>query len=164
MIESLRAQLNRILGLRIVRYVLSAGTATVADVLVFAGLIYLVLERDEYVVGPLRFNTHDWALIFSYTTGVIVHFLGSKLFVFNESTAQTQVQFSRFLIVAVVVYFANRLLLDWLLEVFIGQWPATDKKLLEVTARAIAIVSVGMASFLTHKYFTFRDSEASPEA
>ena len=158
---ALQQHLSTLVSLRIVRYGLSAGLATVADVGVFALLIYLVLEREAYHVLGLRFNTEDWALIFSYSTGVVVHFLGSKLFVFNESSTHTRVQFTRFLVVAVVVYFANRLLLDLLITAFTDWFSAFfSSNLIKVGARAVAIVSVGLASFMTHKFYTFRDSPA----
>ncbi len=157
--EALQQHVSQLVGLRIFRYGLSAGLATLADVGIFALLIYFVLERPEYHALGLTFNTEDWALIFSYCTGVIVHFLGSKFFVFNESNADTRVQFVRFLVVAVVVYFANRLLLDLLITAFTGWFGAlAPAKLIKVFARAVAIVSVGLASFMTHKFYTFRDS------
>lgn len=139
------------------RYGLSAGLATLADVGVFAALIYFVLERERYSVAGLSFDTEDWALIFSYSAGVIVHFIGSKYFVFNEHSERTRVQFLRFLVVAVVVYFLNRLMLDWLLVLF-NQWfeAYLSEKMIKVLARAVAIVSVGLASFLTHRFYTFR--------
>lgn len=153
----LRSQLDRLLGFSMFRYGLSAGLATLADVGVFAALIYFVLERERYTVVGLSFDTEDWALIFSYSAGVIVHFIGSKYFVFNEHSERTRVQFLRFLVVAVVVYFLNRLMLDWLLVLF-NQWfeAYVSEKMIKVLARAVAIVSVGLASFLTHRFYTFR--------
>jgi putative flippase GtrA len=134
----------------LIRYALAAGTATVWDILVFSALSSYVFTQT---IWGLEGSTVS--LTISYSTGVVLHFFLARWFVFTKpGVDKPHGQFLKFVLVSVIVFFANLGVLQVLEAIFAGN------TMLPFIARGIqrttAAVLVGLFSFLLNKYYTFR--------
>ena len=123
-----------------VRYLVAAGTATLIDTFCYM-LFFKGIEIE-----------HLYSLILSYSIGLITNFLITKYYVFHASTLKTQTQFVRYLLIALLIFFANKFLMDYLYTFFpketVTDWGAWAIRLF--SAGCIAVLS-----FLAHRVFTF---------
>jgi putative flippase GtrA len=131
---------------QVARFIFSAGTGALVDVLVFRILHLYVFEKKSYNILTFRFNNYSLSLAISFFTGVIVNFLITRYLVFTESKSKASKQFARFISVAIVGYFANLILI----EMFIQTLDMNPD-----IARITAICSLFFASFFIHKFFSF---------
>lgn len=139
--------LNTFYQHKMVRFFLSAGIATVADVLVYYTIINYVLKHQSIQFNHFRVSAHEFTLTISYSVGIIVNFLITKYTVFNESNLRARKQFIRFATIAFVGFFANYALLRFFVELC-GFWPTAG--------RISSALSLGFASYYIHKLFTFK--------
>ena len=140
--------LRYLLSLKPVRYFFSAGIATVVDVLVYYLVYNFVLHQNELnVFGNLVFKAPTVALTCSYSCGLITNFSITKYFVFHESELKGRVQLFRFILVAMVVLIANYFFMYFLINIL--HWYPT-------LSRAVSAISIGIFSFVAHRFFSFR--------
>ncbi len=141
--------LHKITSNNVVRFFLSAGVATLVDVIVYFITINYFIKESRVQIGNYSASDHNFALCISYSFGVVVNFLLTKYAVFNESELGGVKQFRRFALIAFLGFFANYGLLRLFVEVF-GFYPTPS--------RIIAALSLGVASYYVHKLFTFKIS------
>src|SRR5580698_1618814 len=98
---------SKFLNNQIVRFVLSAGIGFLVDISSFYLFYHNLLTQKTYHV--LFFTLHNYILSFSisFFLGVVVNFTITRYFVFSESKSSPFKQFSRFVLVAIIGYFAN---------------------------------------------------------
>lgn len=137
---------KRISQNKFVRFLLSAGSGFLVDVLAFRVLERYVFTEKVYVLFSHRTSNIALTLIVSFTLGVMVNFLVTRYLVFNESRLPFAQQFMRFGLVAFVGYFAN---LE-VLKLFV-KYLYLDP----TVARITAALSLFFASFFVHKVFSF---------
>lgn len=141
--------LFKIYSNKALRFLLSAGIATIIDVFIyFVAINFLIVDLQLSLLGHSILN-HEIALIISYTIGFCCNFLITKYAVFNESDLRSRNQFIRFSLIAIMGFFANYGLLRFFVE-FCGFWPTIS--------RIFSALSLGLASFYIHKQFTFKIS------
>ncbi len=140
----------RIINNKVVRFFLSAGVATLVDVLIYFTVINYVLNYQRVYIGTYGASAHNFTLCISYSCGVIVNFLLTKYAVFNESNIAGRKQFRRFALIAFLGFFANYGLLRLFVEVF-DFYPTPS--------RIASALSLGVASYYVHKLFTFKIKE-----
>ena len=133
---------------KVVRFFLSAGIAAIADSLTYYIIINFVINHSDVHLGTKLVKAHEFSFIISYSFGVLVNFAMTKFIVFTDSTLKNRQQFTRFILVACLGFFANYILLRVFVEVF-NFWPTF--------ARITALLSLGVASYYVHKLFTFRN-------
>jgi putative flippase GtrA len=149
---SLKNKLYDLEKLKIFRFVVSGGTATIVDALAYSMFINW-LGSPHTKVSHLE-PKHLLCYSISYIIGLLTNFLISKYYVFYESTLKFHIQFLRFCIVALVGYIANYyvlLLLTWVIPLVV-QLP---KAIFPTFVRIMAAGSVAVGSFLMHKFFSF---------
>lgn len=139
--------LFRTLNHRVVKFFLSAGVATLIDVLIYFVVIKYMLHYQRVVIGVYSASAHNFTLCISYSCGVVINFLLTKYAVFSESTVAGSKQFRRFALIAFLGFFANYGLLRLFVEV-IGFYPTPS--------RIASALSLGVASYYVHKLFTFK--------
>jgi putative flippase GtrA len=137
-----------LLGLKPVRYFFSAGIATVVDVLVYYLVYNHALQQKELTVfDTIVFKAPTVALSCSYSCGLITNFSITKYFVFHESELAGRIQLFRFIMVALVVLVANYYFMYFLINIL--DWYPT-------LSRAVSAISIGLFSFVAHRFFSFR--------
>lgn len=154
-------RLKAIERLQVFRYLVAAGTATLVDVLCFTLLIGLLIgsQANEessalFYVGGVGIGKKFFAITISYTFGLITNFLITKFYVFRSSMLSTSTQFTRFTLVALVVFVANYYLTDWLYTV-LPLGVETGKQLRAFLARGFSAACIAVLSFIAHKLFSF---------
>lgn len=138
---------NRIYQNKVVRFFLSAGIATVVDVVIYFITITFILENEAVMFFGYHASAHEFSLLISYSCGVTTNFLLTKYAVFNESTLAGRKQFSRFALIAGIGFFANYGLLRFFVEI-LNVWPTL--------ARIFSALSLGLLAYYIHKIFTFK--------
>ncbi len=136
-------------GNTVIKFFLSSGTATLADVIVYFITINYVLNYGRVQLGNTTASAHNLALCISYSWGIIINFLLAKYAVFSESTVRGRKQFFRFSLIAILGFFANYALLRLFVEV-LGFYPTIS--------RIVSALSLGFAAYYVHKVFTFKIS------
>ncbi len=132
----------------VVRYFFAAVTATVVDVLVFWFVFNIILHQQPHtILGFFQLKAPSIALVCGFGCGLITNFTITKLFVFNQSLSKTRLQLLRFILVNMVVLVSNYYLM-WFLTSQL-HWYAT-------VSRAVSAVTIGIFSFLAHKFFSFK--------
>ena len=131
---------------QILRFILSAGLGFLTDVVCFYILYHNFLEQKRYMVLGYSLKNSTISLAISFFFGVMVNFLMTRYIVFTESRSRFSKQFFRFMMVACVGFFANKLLLDAIISYF---------NLYPPVARVTAMLSLFFASFFIHKVFSF---------
>lgn len=131
---------------QVVRFVLSAGTGFVVDIICFYLFYHNIFEKRYYWVLGMHLRNFTVSLAVSFFLGVLVNFLMTRYIVFTESKTSFSKQFFRFTAVAIIGFFANQ----FLLEIFVNQL-----NFYPPVARPIAALSLFFASFFIHKAFSF---------
>lgn len=137
---------QRIIDNQVARFILSAGTGALVDILVFRILHSYVLTSQSYSVMSLSFSNYSLSLAISFFTGVVVNFLITRYLVFSESKSKSSKQFMRFMGVAIVGYFANL----GLIKIFIQKFGMNAD-----IARVTTLCCLFFASYFVHKFFSF---------
>ena len=127
-------------------FFLSAGVGFVVDAIIYYWMYNDIFHHQKFRFASLTLTGDVLSLIISYTCNIICNFLLTKYFVFAHSKLAPQNQFLRFALVAFVGFFANLLLL----RLFVNHF-----KLFPPVARIIAALSLGIASYFVHKFFSF---------
>jgi putative flippase GtrA len=131
---------------QVLRFVFSAGIGFLVDVSAFYLFYHNLLTEHTYQLMSYTLRNSTISLSISFFLGVVVNFLITRYFVFNESQTKPSKQFFRFILVAVVGFFANLAVVDLLIRYF-GIYPPL--------ARIMAALSLFFASFFIHKLFSF---------
>lgn len=138
--------LKKILKNQALRFLFSNGVGFILDAIVyFASYYYYFKHHNTHIFG-FTFSGDVTALFVSYMVQIICNFLLTKYFVFSESDLSPAKQFFRFTTVAILGFFANLGLLKVFVSVFHIYAPI---------ARMLAALSLGIASFFIHKFFSF---------
>ena len=135
---------------RVFKYFIAAGLATVVDV----GFYYLCFnyafdKQPVTLFGSFVLKATTISLVISYSCGLVTNFSISKYLVFTDSEMKTTSAFSRFVMVALFVLMLNYFSMNFLIHQL--EWYPT-------VARAVSALSIGVLSFLFHKFFTFKVS------
>lgn len=131
---------------QIARFVLSAGLGFLVDISCFYLFYHNIFEQPTYQVLGFAFRNYTVSLGVSFFIGVMVNFLMTRYIVFTESKSRFSKQFFRFLSVAFIGFFANQLVLQFMVK---------QLNLYPPMARILAALSLFFASFFIHKAFSF---------
>jgi putative flippase GtrA len=129
-----------------VRFLFSAGLGFIVDIAAFYILYNYLFTSAHYQVLGYQVTNNNLAFTISFCMGVMVNFLVNRYMVFTESTLSPSRQFLRFISVAFVGYFANL----GLLNLYIN-----NLHIYPPVARPAAALSLFVASFFVHKFFSF---------
>lgn len=146
-------KIKQLLGIRFVRYLLAAGTATAIDVVVYTLLFASFRQINDWPVLPDR---NACAFFGGFSAGLLTNFWISKKLVFQESVLKTQTQFVRFALVAVLVLLANWFFMQLLHNLFNQYLVDLPIDFQAFMIRSVAAATVAMISFIFHKIFSFR--------
>ncbi|GAB2980599.1 hypothetical protein GCM10027049_15120 [Mucilaginibacter puniceus] len=138
--------LKKIAKNQVVRFILSAGMGFLVDVTIFYLLYHNLLIQKKYHFFNSDFRNSTVSLTISYGMGVVVNFLITKYLVFTESQTSAYKQFFRFVAVAIIGFFANLGMIALFIHYF-NMYPPV--------ARPLAALSLFIASFFIHKFFSF---------
>lgn len=139
--------LQRAINNKLLRFFLSAGIATLIDVIIYFLIINYIIDHQRVYISEYSASAHTFSLCISYSCGVVVNFILTKYAVFSESEVAGRRQFRRFALIAFLGFFANYGLLRVFVEIF-GLYPTIS--------RIISALSLGVASYYIHKLFTFK--------
>jgi putative flippase GtrA len=131
---------------QVLRFIFSAGMGFLVDVTIFYLLYHNFLVQPTYTILTFTFRNFTVSLAISFFLGVVVNFLITRYMVFHQSQSKPSKQFFRFVLVAIIGFFANWGVVKILIEV-LGIYPPL--------ARPIAALSLFFASFFIHKVFSF---------
>ncbi|HVW13188.1 MAG TPA: GtrA family protein [Mucilaginibacter sp.] len=131
---------------QVVRFVFSAGVGFLVDISVFYLLYHNLLTERTYQLMSVTLRNSTVSLAVSFFLGVVVNFVITRYLVFSESKSRPSKQFFRFVLVAVIGFFANLSVVDVLIR-YLGMYPPV--------ARPLAALSLFFASFFIHKLFSF---------
>src|SRR4051812_32943681 len=96
---------------KVVRYLLSAGVATLVDISVyFIAFNYIYHKQDIMLFNSFLVTAPTAALMLSYTAGLLTNFIITKFLVFHESDLETHKQLFRYILVALVILSFNYVL------------------------------------------------------
>jgi putative flippase GtrA len=137
---------NKILKNEVARFVLSAGAGFLVDVSAFSLLYHDLLTQKAYKVFNAEVSNYAVSFTVSFFLGVMVNFLMTKYVVFSASKLAPMKQFIRFFSVAIVGYFANLGVIEFLVK---------DLNMNPLVARPSAALSLFFASYFIHKIFSF---------
>ena len=137
---------KKILKNEVARFILSAGAGFLVDVSSFSLIYHVLLMQKSYKVFNAQVTNYQVAFTVSFFLGVIVNFLMTKYVVFSASKLAPFKQFLRFFSVAIVGYFANLGVIEFLVK---------DLNMNPLIARPSAALSLFFASFFIHKVFSF---------
>lgn len=136
---------------KIIRYFFSAGIATGVDVSVyFIAFNFIYQKQDVHLFQLIILSAPTASLAMSYTCGLITNFLITKYLVFTESDLKGVHQLARYILVALLILVLNYFMMSFLIKVL--EWYPT-------IARIVSAVSVGMISFVIHKFYSFKVSK-----
>lgn len=130
------------------RYLFAAGIATLVDMAVFTLMMFLL--KDSLSTVLIKFV----ALSISYSCGLVTNFWISKRFVFVESDLNTKTQFTRFTLVALIVFVANLGMIQ-LLYAFVPFPSALPDEVKNLVFRGFSAGLIAFVSFTIHKLFSF---------
>jgi len=143
---------KKLLKNEIVRFFLSTGVGFIVDAVVYYLAYHFWIAKNSIPLLGLHISKDVICLIISYTCCIICNFLLTKYFVFAHSRLSSQNQFLRFFTVAFLGFFANLMLLRIFVYIF---------KFYPPLARIIAALSLGIASYFVHKFFSFNIKRSS---
>jgi putative flippase GtrA len=129
------------------RYAACGGGNTILGLIVFFILYHYAFINDVVNVGFMVFKSHKAALIFSSSVTFITGFLLNKLVVFTESNIKSHVQLFRYFL----SFFGNLCIAAFLQTVFVEMF-----KMNADISQVIIVVIIVSISYLTQKYFTFK--------
>lgn len=138
--------IKRITRNQVARFILSAGTGFLVDIVCFYLFYHNLFEQKYYELLGMRLRNFTVSLSISFFLGVFVNFIMTRYIVFTESKTSFSKQFFRFTSVAIIGFFANQFLLELLVNQA-GLYPPV--------ARIGAALSLFFASFFIHKVFSF---------
>jgi putative flippase GtrA len=138
--------IKRISRNQIARFVLSAGTGIVVDIVCFYLFYHNIFEQKRYYILGMHLRNYTVSLAVSFFLGVMVNFLMTRYIVFTESRSSLSKQLVRFMGVAIVGFFASQLILQFMVKQ-VGLYPPV--------ARIATAFSLFFASFFIHKAFSF---------
>lgn len=139
--------ISKFLQHKVIKFFLSAGVATLVDVLIYFLFFTLILNKKYTNILGYKATAHEFSLLISYSCGVVVNFLLTKYAVFSESDLASRKQFFRFTLIAGIGFFANYALLRFFVEICAFQ---------PTISRIFSALSLGIASFYIHRLFTFK--------
>jgi putative flippase GtrA len=131
---------------QVFRFVFSAGVGFLVDISAFYLLYHNLLSQHTYKVFSFTVRNFSLSLAISFFLGVIVNFLITKFLVFNQSQTRSSKQFIRFVLVAVIGFFANLTVVKFLIQ---------EMDVYPPYARVMAALSLFFASYFIHKMFSF---------
>ncbi|MBS1533128.1 MAG: GtrA family protein [Bacteroidetes bacterium] len=131
---------------QVLRFLFSAGIGFLVDVSAFYLFYHNLLTERSYQLMSVTLRNSTVSLAISFFLGVVVNFLLTRYLVFHESKSHPSKQFARFVLVAIIGFFANLAVVDTLIRYF-GMYPPL--------ARPLAALSLFFASFFIHKVFSF---------
>jgi len=137
---------NKLLQNQVIRFVLSAGVGFLVDIAAFYIFYHNLLVQKTYNIFFFTVRNSTLSLAISFFLGVVVNFLITRYFVFSESKSSPYKQFFRFILVAIIGFFANLAVL----KIFIQ-----DLHMYPPVARPAAALSLFFASYFVHKFFSF---------
>ena len=146
--------IKKIYHSKVFRYFISAGVATIVDIIVYFVMFNYILKKQVVPVPFINdfvFQAPTISLAISYSCGLVTNFTITKFFVFHESTMKTRYQLIRFIGVALMILGLNYLLMTFLIRQL--DWYPT-------VARTFSALSIGVLSFLIHKSFSFKVKKA----
>ncbi|TSD66845.1 GtrA family protein [Inquilinus sp. KBS0705] len=131
---------------QVIRFLLSAGSGFLVDIGAYYLFYRVVLTQITYVIFNYTVRNSTLSLFISFFLGVLVNFTMTRLLVFAESKLPLHKQFFRFISVAIVGFFANLGVLKLLIQSF---------NIYPPVARICAALSLFVASYFIHKFFSF---------
>jgi len=131
---------------QVFRFVLSAGMGFLVDISAFYLFYHNLLTQHTYQLFNYTVRNSTLSLAISFFMGVFVNFLITKFLVFKESQSNSYKQFVRFVLVAIIGFFANLTVVKFLIQSFDVYPPL---------ARIMAALSLFFASYFIHKVFSF---------
>ncbi|MFD2146892.1 GtrA family protein [Mucilaginibacter antarcticus] len=131
---------------QVARFIFSAGSGALVDVLVFRVMHFYVLTSRSYRIFSFPLSNYTLSLTISFFCGVVVNFLITRYLVFSESKSKSSKQFFRFMLVPIVGYFTSLILIEIFIQ-NVGMAPDI--------ARISTLGSLFFASFFVHKFFSF---------
>jgi len=131
---------------QVLRFIFSAGIGFLVDISAFYLFYHNLLTEHTYQLMSYTLRNSTISLSISFFMGVVVNFLITRYLVFNESQSKPSKQFFRFMLVAIIGFFANLAVVNLLIRYF-GIYPPL--------ARIMAALSLFFASFFVHKLFSF---------
>lgn len=137
---------KKLLQNQVIRFVFSAGVGFLVDVTLFYLLSHNLDPEKRYQVLFFKVHNYQVFLSASFFSGVVVNFLFTRYLVFTESTIAFSKQFTRFISVAALGYFANEALMTFFIEAL---------HFSPLAARVTSALSLFFASFFVHKFFSF---------
>ena len=137
---------SKIFKNQVVRFVLSVGIGFLVDAVSFFLIYHFILIQKSYQIFFYLAGNYSLSLSISYFLGVVVNFLMTRYFVFSDSKIPAYQQFFRFALVALLGYFASLFLLNFFINHF---------HLYPLFARIATALSLLVASFFIHKFFSF---------
>ena len=137
---------SKILKNQVIRFVFSAGIGFLVDISAFYLFYHNLLIQKTYHIIFFSVRNSTLSLAISFFMGVVVNFLITRYFVFSESKTSPFKQFFRFVLVAVIGFFANLAVLKFFIE---------DLHFYPPVARPAAALSLFFLSFFVHKFFSF---------
>jgi len=137
---------HKIIKNQVLRFVLSAGAGFLVDISAFYLFYHTILTQKAYDIFNTRVSNYAISFTISFFLGVMVNFLMTKYVVFSESKLAPVKQFVRFVSVAIIGYFANLGLIEFMVK---------DLTIHPLIARPAAALSLFFASFFIHKLFSF---------
>jgi len=137
---------HRLVKNQVFRFVFSAGVGFLVDISAFYLLYHNLLSQHTYRVFSFTVRNFSLSLAISFFLGVVVNFLITKFLVFHESQSRSSKQFIRFVLVAIIGFFANLTVVKFLIQ---------DMDVYPPYARVIAALSLFFASYFIHKVFSF---------
>lgn len=139
---------RKILDNKIIRYFFSAGLATLVDISVyFVAFNYIYQKQDINFFSMVVLSAPTASLMLSYTCGLITNFLITKYLVFKESDLRGIHQLMRYVLVALLILMLNYFFMSFLIKIL--DWFPT-------IARIVSALSIGMLSFVIHKFYSFK--------
>jgi len=137
---------HRLVKNQVFRFVFSAGVGFLVDISAFYLLYHNLLSQHTYQIFSFTVRNFSLSLAISFFLGVVVNFLITKFLVFHESQTKSSKQFIRFVLVAIIGFFANLTVVKFLIQ---------DMDVYPPYARVIAALSLFFASYFIHKVFSF---------
>lgn len=138
--------LQKISENQVARFIFSAGAGFLVDISAYYLFYHNLLTQKSYHILNANIRNSSLSLAISFFLGVIVNFLITKYVVFSESKSSSLQQFVRFISVAIIGFFANLLVIKFLIQTF-GMYPPV--------ARPVAALSLFFASYFVHRFFSF---------
>jgi putative flippase GtrA len=129
-----------------VRFLLSAGAGFAVDIAAFYLLYHNLFEQKTYGLLSYTIRNSTLSLSISFFLGVMVNFIMTRYLVFNQSKLPAYKQFIRFISVAAIGFFANLMVLKFMIQ---------QLNIYPPLARIFTALSLFAASYFIHKFFSF---------